>query len=34
MKKIELAVKKVIQGKSGLNPEFLDLYKDIPELQE
>jgi acetoacetyl-CoA synthetase len=40
MKKVELAVKKVIQGEPVLNrdalanPESLDLYKDVPELQE
>jgi len=39
MKKVELAVKKVIQGEPVLNrdalanPESLDLYKDLPELQ-
>jgi acetoacetyl-CoA synthetase len=38
MKKVELAVKKVIQGEPVLNrdalrnPEALDLYKDLPEL--
>ena len=40
MKKVELAVKKVIEGKPVLNkdalsnPEALDYYADIPELQE
>ena len=40
MKKVELAVKKVIQGEPVLNrdalanPDSLDLYKDLPELQE
>ena len=40
MKKVELAVKKVIQGEPVLNrdalanPDSLDLYKDIPQLQE
>ena len=40
MKKVELAVKKVIQGQPVLNkdalsnPEALDYYKDLPELQE
>ncbi len=40
MKKVELAVKKVIQGQPVLNkdalsnPEALDYYADIPELQE
>ena len=40
MKKVELAVKKVIEGKPVLNkdalsnPEALDDYADIPELQE
>ena len=40
MKKVELAVKKVIQGlevqnKDALsNPESLDFYADIKELQE
>ncbi len=39
MKKVELAVKNVIHGKPVLNrdalanPEALDLYKDLPELQ-
>lgn len=39
-KKVELAVKKVIQGQEVLNrdalknPEALDLYKDIPALKE
>ncbi len=39
-KKVELAVKKVIHGEEVknrdalANPEALDLYKDIPELQE
>ncbi len=38
MKKVELAVKKVIQGEPVMNrdalrnPEALDLYKDLPEL--
>ena len=40
MKKVELAVKKVIQGQPVLNkdalsnPEALDYYADIPELQD
>jgi acetoacetyl-CoA synthetase len=40
MKKVELAVRKVIQGqevknKDALsNPEVLDFYADIKELQE
>ncbi|MEW6187380.1 MAG: acetoacetate--CoA ligase [Thermodesulfobacteriota bacterium] len=40
MKKVELAVRNVIHGKPVLNkdalanPEALDLYKDLPELQE
>ncbi len=40
MKKVELAVKKVIEGKPVLNkdalsnPESLDYYADIKELQE
>jgi acetoacetyl-CoA synthetase len=40
MKKVELAVKKVIEGKPVLNkdalsnPEALDGYADIKELQE
>ena len=40
MKKVELAVKKIIEGKPVLNkdalsnPEALDYYKDLPELQE
>ncbi len=40
MKKVELAVKKVIQGQEVLNkdalsnPEALDYYKDLKELQE
>jgi acetoacetyl-CoA synthetase len=40
MKKVELAVKKVIQGQEVLNkdalsnPEALDCYADIKELQE
>jgi acetoacetyl-CoA synthetase len=40
MKKVELAVKKVIQGQPVLNkdalsnPEALDYYADIAELQE
>ncbi|MGD2125372.1 MAG: acetoacetate--CoA ligase [Desulfobacteraceae bacterium] len=40
MKKVELAVKKVIQGQAVLNkdalrnPESLDFYEDIKELQE
>ena len=40
MKKVELAVKKVIQGQEVLNkdalsnPEALDHYADIKELQE
>ncbi len=40
MKKVELAVKKVIQGKTVLNkdalrnPEVLDFYAGIPELKE
>ncbi len=39
MKKVELAVKKIIEGKPVLNrdalsnPEALDYYKDLPELQ-
>jgi acetoacetyl-CoA synthetase len=40
MKKVEIAVRKVIQGKevknrdSLSNPEILDFYADIPELRE
>ena len=40
MKKVELAVKNIIEGKPVLNrdalsnPEALDYYKDLPELQE
>ena len=40
MKKVEMAVKKVIEGKPVLNkdalrnPEALDFYTDLPELQE
>jgi acetoacetyl-CoA synthetase len=40
MKKVELAVKKVIQGQEVLNkdalgnPEALDYYANIKELQE
>jgi acetoacetyl-CoA synthetase len=40
MKKVELAVKKVIEGKAVLNkdalgnPESLDFYEDLKELQE
>ena len=40
MKKVELAVRKIIRGEPVLNrdalsnPESLDLYQDIPELQE
>lgn len=40
MKKVELAVKKVIEGKEVLNkdallnPDVLDFYTDIPELKE
>ncbi len=40
MKKVELAVKKVIEGKEVLNkdalknPEILDFYADIKELKE
>ena len=40
MKKVELAVKKIIEGKPVLNkdalsnPESLDHYADIKELQE
>jgi acetoacetyl-CoA synthetase len=40
MKKVELAVKKVIQGQEVLNkdalsnPEVLDYFTDIKELQE
>jgi acetoacetyl-CoA synthetase len=40
MKKVELAVKKIIEGKPVLNrdalnnPEALDYYKDLPELQK
>jgi acetoacetyl-CoA synthetase len=40
MKKVELAVKNVIEGKpvknkdSLKNPEVLDFYADLPELQE
>jgi len=40
MKKVELAVKKVIEGQPVLNkdalsnPEILDFYGDLPELQE
>jgi acetoacetyl-CoA synthetase len=39
LKKVEIAVKKIIQGgdvtnRDALaNPEVLDFYKDIPELQ-
>jgi acetoacetyl-CoA synthetase len=40
MKKVELAVKKILEGKPVLNrdalsnPEALDHYRDLPELQE
>jgi acetoacetyl-CoA synthetase len=40
MKKVELAVKKIIEGKPVLNkdalsnPEALDYYADLPELKE
>jgi acetoacetyl-CoA synthetase len=40
MKKVELAVKKIIEGQPVLNrdalsnPESLDYYQDLPELQE
>ncbi len=40
MKKVELAVKKIVEGKPVLNrdalsnPEALDYYQDLPELQE
>jgi len=40
MEKVELAVKKVIEGKEVLNkdalknPEILDFYADIKELKE
>ena len=40
VKKVEMAVKKVIEGKPVLNkdalrnPEALDFYTDLPELQE
>ena len=40
MKKVELAVKKIIEGKPVLNrdalsnPEALDYYRDLPELKE
>jgi acetoacetyl-CoA synthetase len=40
MKKVELAVKKIIEGQPVLNkdalgnPEALDFYQDLPELQE
>ncbi len=40
MKKVELAVRNVIHGKPVLNkdalanPEALDLYRDLPELQD
>ena len=40
MKKVELPVKKIIEGKPVLNkdtlgnPEALDYYVEIPELQE
>jgi len=40
MKKVELAVRKIIRGEPVLNrdalsnPDSLDLYRDIPELQE
>ena len=40
MKKVELAVKKVIEGQAVLNkdalrnPEVLDFYANIKELQE
>ena len=40
MKKVELAVKKVIEGQPVLNkdalsnPEALDFFEDMPELQE
>jgi len=40
MKKVELAVKKIIEGKPVLNkdalgnPEALDFYEDLPELQQ
>jgi len=39
MKKVELAVRNVVHGRPVLNkdalanPEALDLYKDLPELQ-
>ena len=39
LKKVEIAVKKIIQGKDVsnrdalANPEVLDYYRDIPELQ-
>jgi len=39
MKKVEIAVKKIIQGHivpnrdTLKNPESLDLFKDIPELK-
>jgi len=40
MKKVEIAVSKIIHGQevrnreSLINPESLDLYKEIPELQD
>ena len=40
MKKVELAVKKIIEGQPVLNrdalsnPEALEHYRDLPELQE
>jgi acetoacetyl-CoA synthetase len=40
MKKVELAVKKIIEGRAVLNrdalgnPEALDYYADLEELQE
>jgi acetoacetyl-CoA synthetase len=40
MKKVELAVRNIIEGKPVLNrdalanPEALELYKDLPELEE
>jgi acetoacetyl-CoA synthetase len=40
MKKVELAVKKIIEGQPVLNrdalsnPEALQYYKDLPELQK
>jgi acetoacetyl-CoA synthetase len=39
LKKVEIAVKKIIQGEhvtnrdALINPEVLDFYKNIPELQ-